>query len=59
LEKGYAEFTSDKPMECPGLKQCFTKPSELTGVIFEFIERQEFGFCQQNVKALMESTRDV
>jgi catechol 2,3-dioxygenase-like lactoylglutathione lyase family enzyme len=61
LDKGYAEFTSDKPMECDGgkLKQVFTKPSVLTGVIFEFIERGERGFCNQNVKALMESTKDM
>jgi catechol 2,3-dioxygenase-like lactoylglutathione lyase family enzyme len=57
--KGYAEFTSDKPMECPGLKQCFTKPSALTGVIYEFIERGEHGFCTQNVKSLMLSTKDM
>lgn len=57
-EKGYAEFTTDKPLTCPGLTQCFTKPSELTGVIFEFIERGEHGFCQKNVKSLMESTQD-
>lgn len=55
-EKGYAEFTSAQPMKCPGLTQVFTKPSELTGVIYEFIEREEFGFCRDNVRALMEST---
>jgi len=58
-EKGYAEFTSDKPMTCPGLTQVFTKPSELTGVIYEFIERGAHGFCQDNVKQLMESTADM
>jgi catechol 2,3-dioxygenase-like lactoylglutathione lyase family enzyme len=57
-EKGYAEFTSDEPMKCPGLTQIFTKPSELTGVIYEFIERGEHGFCKDNVKALMQSTKD-
>jgi len=56
-EKGYAEFTSDEPMRCPGLTQIFTKPSALTGVIFEFIERDEFGFCRDNVRQLMESTK--
>ena len=57
-EKGYAEFTTDKPLMCPGLTQCFTKPSDLTGVIYEFIERAEGtqGFCKDNVKDLMEST---
>lgn len=57
-EKGYAEFSSQKPLTCPGLTQVFTKPSELTGVIYEFIERGEHGFCSANVKELMESTKD-
>lgn len=57
-EKGYAEFASAKPLTCPGLTQVFTKPSELTGVIYEFIERGEHGFCVANVKDLMESTKD-
>lgn len=58
-EKGYAEFTSDKPLSCPGLVQVFTKPSELTGIIYEFITREEHGFCKENVKTLMESTKDL
>lgn len=58
-EKGYAEFTSDEPMRCPGLTQVFTKPSQLTGVIYEFIERGEHGFCRDNVKSLMLSTKGV
>lgn len=57
LEKGYSEFSTDKPMICPGLVQVFTKPSALTGVIYEFIEREGHGFCSENVKQLMESTR--
>jgi catechol 2,3-dioxygenase-like lactoylglutathione lyase family enzyme len=57
-EKGFAEFSSDEPMACPGLTQIFTKPSELTGVIYEFIKRDKFGFCRENVKALMESTKE-
>jgi len=55
--KGYAEFSSDKPLTCPGLTQVFTKPSELTGVVYEFIERGTQGFCKENVKELMESTK--
>lgn len=55
-EKGYAEFSSEKPLTCPGLTQVFTKPSELTGVIYEFINRGVHGFCKDNVKNLMEST---
>jgi len=58
-EKGYAEFTTAKPLTCPGLTQCFTKPSELTGVIYEFIERGAHGFCKDNVKSLMESTSKI
>ena len=57
-EKGYAEFLSEEPMECPGLKQVFTKPSELTGVIYELISREGKGFCEVNVKGLMESTKE-
>ena len=57
-DKGYAELASEKPLTCPGLTQVFTKPSELTGVIYEFIERGAQGFCQTNVKDLMISTKD-
>ena len=57
-DKGYAEFLSEKPLECPGLVQVFTKPSELTGVIYELISRKGKGFCEDNVKNLMESTRN-
>ncbi len=58
-EKGYAEFSSEEPLKCPGLTQVFTKPSQLTGVIYEFINRQEFGFCKDNVRGLMESTKGL
>lgn len=57
--KGYAEFTSDSPLVCPGLVQVFTKPSELTGIIYEFIERDGQGFCSSNVEKLMESTKGL
>ena len=57
-EKGYAEFSSEA-IKCPGLTQVFTKPSALTGVIYEFIEREEFGFCKENVQKLMESTKNL
>ena len=57
-EKGYVEFTSENPFTCPGLTQVFTKPSNLTGIIFEFIEREDYGFCEGNVKQLMKSTID-
>ena len=57
-EKGYAEFYSEKPITCkePNLTQVFTKPSELTGVMYEFINREGAGFCKDSVKKLMEST---
>ena len=55
-EAGYAEFLSEEPMTCPGLTQVFTKPSELTGVIYELISREGDGFCEDNVKNLMLST---
>jgi len=55
--KGYAEFYSEEPMTCPGLTQVFTKPSELTGVIYELISREGKGFCELNVKGLMQSTK--
>jgi 4-hydroxyphenylpyruvate dioxygenase-like putative hemolysin len=54
--RGWAEFSSPKPLECEGLTQVFSKPHALTGVIFEFIARGAHGFCAGNVKALMEST---
>lgn len=57
-ERGFAEFASEKPLECTGLKQVFTKPLELTGIIYEFIERESQGFCADNVKDLMNSTKN-
>ena len=58
-EKGYAEFYTEAPITCkdPDLTQVFTKPSELTGVIYEFINREGAGFCKDSVKQLMESTK--
>ena len=53
------EFLSDGVIDCPDdkLRQIFTKPLEETGgVIIELIERGDKGFCQNSVKALMEST---
>ena len=59
-EKGYVEFLSEKPLTCqePKLTQVFSKPSELTGVIYELIKREDSkGFCEKNVEKLMESTK--
>jgi len=57
IELGYAEFTTTEPLKCEGLVQVFTKPSQVTGVIYEFIERGKQGFCKENVKDLMNSTK--
>lgn len=46
----------DALIECPGLKQVFSEPK--CGVIIEILERDPSnpGFCEENVKKLMEST---
>ena len=56
---GYAEFYSSEPITCkdPDLTQVFTKPSELTGIVYEFITRTGVGFCKDSVKELMRSTK--
>jgi catechol 2,3-dioxygenase-like lactoylglutathione lyase family enzyme len=59
IDKGWGDFTSNKPFHCEGLTQIFTTPHQLTGVIFEFIERDGFGFCAANVKELMKSTAKI
>lgn len=58
-QEGYAEFYSEEPISCedPNLTQVFTKPSELTGVVYELISREGDGFCKDSVKSLMESTK--
>lgn len=53
------EFTTEEPLRCPGLVQAFTKPSSITGIIYEIIERDKQGFCKDNVKDLMNSTKDI
>lgn len=53
------EFLTEDVIDCPDddLRQIFTKPQPLLGgVIIELIERGDKGFCQNSVKALMEST---
>ena len=54
-----AEFTTDEPIVSSDLTQCFTKPHPLTGIIYEFIERNNKGFNVDNVKKLMISTKDI
>ena len=53
-------FLSEEIIDCPedDLRQIFTKPIPwIGGMIFELIERGEQGFCQNSVKALMNSTK--
>jgi len=58
-EKGYAEFATDDPIICPGeLVQVFSRPSDLTGIIYELIERESKSFCQKSVAKLMMATKD-
>ena len=54
---GLATFTTDEPLTCEGVRQVFTDPHPLTGIVYEFIEREEFGFCKDNVSKLMDSTK--
>ena len=51
------QFTTKEPLRCEGLVQAFTKPHPVTGLIYEIIERSTQGFCKDNVKDLMESTK--
>lgn len=58
--KGWAEdFTSPQPFKCKNddMVQIFTKPSKLTGIVFELISRKERGFCRENLLQLFNSTR--
>ena len=57
-DKGYAEFASEEPFKCENLIQIFSKPSLVTGIIFELIQRDKYGFCAESVAKLMESSRD-
>lgn len=51
------KFTTKEPLRCEGLVQAFTQPHPVTGLIYEIIERSTQGFCKDNVKDLMESTK--
>jgi methylmalonyl-CoA epimerase len=56
------EFLSEKQIENDDLIQIFSKPIPETGVIHELIQRKHpdaKGFATENVKRLMESTREV
>lgn len=53
------EFLSELPLVCEELTQVFTRPSDITNVIYEFIERRQANFCANNVADLMTSTKEL
>lgn len=57
LENGY-EFLTKNALVCDELTQSFTKPSDLVGIIFEFLERRKASFCKTSVGQLMASTKE-
>lgn len=60
-QKG-VEFLSEKQIENDDLIQIFSRPNEETGVIHELIQRKHpdaKGFATENVKKLMDSTRNL
>lgn len=59
LSNGWVEgFTTESAIVCEELSQVFTRPSSVTGVIFELLERKEAGFCRSSVRELMLSTKN-
>ena len=61
-KKSKVEFLTDNIIDCPedDLRQIFTKPLDhLGGIIIELIQRGTKGFCQNSVKNLMESTKEL
>lgn len=60
-QKG-VEFLSEKQIENDDLIQIFSRPNDETGVIHELIQRKHpdaKGFATENVKQLMDSTRNL
>ena len=57
-DRGFSDFATENPLTCPGLVQVFTNPLAHTGILYEFIERSTQGFCAENVKDLMKSTKN-
>tara|TARA_B100000745_G_C19879819_1_gene293685 strand:+ start:35 stop:511 length:477 start_codon:yes stop_codon:yes gene_type:complete len=56
------EFLTENIIDCPedDMRQIFTKPIDyLGGIIIELIDRGDKGFCQNNVKNLMNSTKGL
>lgn len=60
-KKHELKFLTDEPMECDNLLQIFSFPNPYTGIIYEFIQRknEKLGFCKDNVKKLMDSTKEL
>ena len=62
LKKQGMEFTTDKPVDTGGgLKQLFSKPIPVTGLITEIIQREkeDIFFVKENVIQLIESTEGL
>jgi methylmalonyl-CoA/ethylmalonyl-CoA epimerase len=62
LMKQGVEFTTDEPIDTGGgLKQLFTHPIPVTGIITEIIEREkdDIFFVQENVIQLIKSTEGL
>ena len=56
------EFLTENIIDCPedDMRQIFTKPIDyLGGIIIELIDRGDKGFCQNNVKSIMNSTKGL
>lgn len=53
------KFTSNEPFETDGLIQAFTEVNPYTGIIYELINQDVKGFRAENVKKLMESTKNM
>ena len=53
------EFSTEEPIWCEseGLLQIFTKEVPELGHVIEFIERKGKGFCNNNIKILIESSK--
>ncbi len=62
LKKQGMKFTTDKVIDTGGgLKQLFSEPNPVTGILTEIIQREKDGifFVQENVVKLIESTEGL
>ena len=57
------EFLGEEIISCEnGLKQTFTRPVDVTGIIYELMEKpigQDVNFCKASVGNLMKSTESL